>query len=73
MPTTSNSTMATFAGVTAVMAVGETIENLTRKLQPAVNKVAFWTKEWQIKLNKFKLILIDFTNKKISQQPIHQQ
>jgi hypothetical protein len=40
MPTTSNSTMATFADDTAVMAVGETVENSTRKLKSAQNKVA---------------------------------
>jgi hypothetical protein len=36
--------MATFADETAVTAVGETVENSTRKLQSAVNKVAIWTK-----------------------------
>jgi phage gp45-like len=44
MPTALNSTMATFADDTAVMAVGETVENSTRKLQLAVNKVTIWTK-----------------------------
>jgi hypothetical protein len=38
--------MAMFADDTAVMAVGETAENSTRKLQSAVNKVAIWTKKW---------------------------
>jgi hypothetical protein len=36
--TTSNSTMATFADDTAVMAIGETVESSTRKLQSTVNK-----------------------------------
>jgi ABC-type dipeptide/oligopeptide/nickel transport system ATPase component len=44
MPTTSNSTMATFADDTAVMAKGETVENSTREIQSAVNKVVIWTK-----------------------------
>jgi hypothetical protein len=44
VPTTSNSTMATIADNTAVMAIGETVESSTRKLQSAVNKVAIWTK-----------------------------
>jgi hypothetical protein len=39
MPTTLNSTMATFADITTVMAAGETIENSTRKSQSAGNKV----------------------------------
>jgi hypothetical protein len=40
VPTTSNTTMATFADDTAVMAIGETVDSSTRKLQSAVNKVA---------------------------------
>jgi hypothetical protein len=43
VPTTSNSTMATLADDTAVMAVGETVKISHRKLQSAVNKVAIWT------------------------------
>jgi hypothetical protein len=39
-----DNTMATFADDTAVMAVGETVDISTRKLQSAVNKVAIWTK-----------------------------
>jgi hypothetical protein len=70
VPITSNSTMATFADGTAVMAVGETVENSTRKLQSAVNKVTIWTKKWQIELSESKSVHIDFTNKKIRQQPI---
>jgi hypothetical protein len=52
------------------MAIGETVDISTRKLQLAVNKVTLWTKKWQIKLNKSKLVYVDFTNKKIRQQPI---
>jgi hypothetical protein len=36
--------MAKFANDTAVMEVGEIVENSTRKLQSAVHKVATWTK-----------------------------
>jgi hypothetical protein len=52
------------------MAVGETVDISTRKLQSAVNKVTIWTRKWQIKLNKSKLEHTDFTNNKIKQQPI---
>jgi hypothetical protein len=38
--------MATIADDTAVMAVGETVENSTRKLQSALNEVALWTKRY---------------------------
>jgi hypothetical protein len=43
LPTTSDSTMATFADDTAVMVIGETVDISTRKLQSAVKKVAIWT------------------------------
>jgi hypothetical protein len=69
VPATLNSAMAMFADDTAVMAIGETVESSTRKLQSAVNKVAIWTRKWQIKLNESKSVHIDFTNK-IRQQPI---
>jgi hypothetical protein len=52
------------------LAVGETVENSTRKLQSAVNKVTIYTKKWRIKLNESKSVHNDFTNKKIRQQPI---
>jgi hypothetical protein len=45
VPTTLNSTMARFADDTAVMAIGETVENSTRKLQSAQNKIVIWTKQ----------------------------
>jgi mannose/fructose/N-acetylgalactosamine-specific phosphotransferase system component IID len=69
VPTASNSTMATFADNTAVMAVGETVENSTRKLQSAVNIVVIWTKKWRIRLTESKSVRIDFTDK-IRQQPV---
>jgi hypothetical protein len=46
VPTTSNSTMAMFADDTAVMAIGQTVESSTRKLQSAVNRVAIRTRKW---------------------------
>jgi hypothetical protein len=49
---------------------GETVESSTIKLQTAINKVAIWTRKWQIKLNASKSVHIDFTNNKIRQQPI---
>jgi hypothetical protein len=62
--------MATFADDTAGMAIGETVEISTGKLQSAVNKFAIWTRKWRIKLNESKSVHIHFTNKKIRQQPI---
>jgi hypothetical protein len=50
LPSTLNKTLATFTDDRAVLAVGGIVENSTRKLQSAVNKVAICTKDWQIKL-----------------------
>jgi hypothetical protein len=61
--------MDTFADDILVMAIGETVESSTRKLQSAVSKVAIWTRKWRIKLNESKSAYIDFTHKKIKQQP----
>jgi hypothetical protein len=69
VPTTSNSTMATFADDTAVMTLGGTVEISIRNLPSDVNKVAIWTRKWRIKLNESNSVHIDFTNKKIRQQP----
>jgi predicted GIY-YIG superfamily endonuclease len=52
------------------MAIGETVDISTRKLQSAVNKVTIWTRKWRIKLNESKSVHTDFTNNKIKQQPI---
>jgi hypothetical protein len=61
--------MATFADDTAVMAIGEIVENSTRMLQSADNKVAIWPRKWRMKLDESKSVHIDLTNK-IRQQSI---
>jgi hypothetical protein len=52
------------------MAKGKTVENSTRKLQSAVNKLAIWIKTRWIKLSEYKSVHTDFKNNKIKQQPI---
>jgi hypothetical protein len=55
---------------TAVMAVGETAENSTRKLQSAVDKVTNLDRKIPNKTQWFQIgIYTDFRNKKIRQQP----
>ena len=56
--------MATFADDTAIMTVGDSVEEATKKLQWAVDKVNKWTKTWLVKLNEAKLVHVDFTNKR---------
>uniref|UniRef100_A0A1B6DFT6 Reverse transcriptase domain-containing protein n=1 Tax=Clastoptera arizonana TaxID=38151 RepID=A0A1B6DFT6_9HEMI len=70
IPETYNTSIATFADDTALLAVGNTLEESKGRLQQAVNNVATWTKKWRIKLNESKSTYINFTNKRIDNVPI---
>jgi len=52
------------------MAVGDSVEEATEKLQRAVDKVNNWTRKWLIKLNEAKSVHVDFTNKRCQHIPI---
>ena len=65
IPVLEDTTIATFADDTVLLTVDENLENATRKLQVASNKVANWTNKWRIKFNELKSAHINFTNKKI--------
>lgn len=65
IPQPSGMTVATFADETAILAVGNSEEEATNKLQKAINKINNWTKKWRIKLNENKSVQIFFTNKKV--------
>lgn len=56
---------ATFADDSAIMAVRESVESSTIKLQFALNKVAIWTKKARIKLFETKSTHIYFKDKRI--------
>lgn len=70
IPHTTGTTIGTFADDTAVMAVGETTELATSKLQRAINHISDWTKMWRIKLNEAKSVHVDFTLKKTTSIPL---
>ena len=70
IPTIEIGTIATFADDTAILAVGETIEDATEKLQTSVNKIHEWTRKWRIKLNEIKSAHVDFTNKNVQHLPV---
>lgn len=65
IPVMANTTIATFADDTAVMAVAENVEDATNKIQNSVNKITNWTKKWRIKLNESKSVHVNFTNRKV--------
>jgi hypothetical protein len=54
VPQTANTKIATFAEDTAVMAVGENIEEATNKPQQAITGVSSWPKQWCIIFNEIK-------------------
>lgn len=70
LPSANQYVTATFADDTALLAVDNTIENATTKLQEAVNQVTSWAKKWRINLNKSKSAHIVFSLKKTSYKPI---
>jgi uncharacterized protein YpmS len=55
--------VATFADNTAILAVGTSNEESTRKLQTAINQIQTWTQKWNIQLNESKSVYINFTNR----------
>jgi hypothetical protein len=65
VPQTTNTKITTFADNTAVMAVGENIEEATDKQQQAINAVNSGTKQWRVILNEIKLVHLNFTNRKV--------
>jgi hypothetical protein len=62
--------VATFADDTAIMAVGDDVEDATDKLQRAADETSNWTKQRLIKLNEDKSIHVKFTNKRCHHIPI---
>lgn len=57
--------IATFADDTAVLSVGDTIEQSTGKLQEEIDYINSWAQTWCIKLNESKSVHVNYTNKKI--------
>ena len=70
IPVSDEVTIATFADDTAIMAVGEDVQETTERLQSAINQINGWTKRWRIKLNESKSTHINFTNRRMNPVPI---
>lgn len=71
IPITGETDIATFADDTAMLAVGSTIEESTRKLQQTLDGFVDWTKKWRIKLNELKSTHTTFTYLKVDHLPIY--
>ena len=70
LPTDVNYQTATFADDTAILAVGNTVEESTQKLQMGIDKICAWTTLWKIKLNNAKSTHVNFTNNQIQQHNV---
>jgi hypothetical protein len=66
LPQPEEVTVATFADDTAIMAVDDSIEEATEKLQQAVDKVNKWARKWLIKLNEAKLVHVHLPTKDVN-------
>ena len=70
IPENNEVTIATFADDTAIMAVGNDIQETAKRLQTAINQISGWTKKWRIKLNENKSVHTNFTNRRMNPVPI---
>jgi len=64
IPTTVDTTIATFADDTAVMASNESQAEASEHLQVALDHISVWTRRWRIKLNETKSVHVTFTNRR---------
>ena len=71
IPQPAGTTVATFAGDTAIMALGTDVKDATDTLQQAADVINTWTKQWLIKLNEDKSLHVNFTSKMCHYLPIH--
>lgn len=70
LPFNDNTTVATFADDTAVLAFGSDVAESCHSLQSAVNSISHWCKMWRIKLNESKSVHVNFTLKKLMSNPV---
>lgn len=70
LPELQDSTVATFAGDTAILAVGAYNVEATGKSQVTVDRIQEWTKRWKIKLSGSKSVRVNFTNTRFENIPI---
>ena len=62
---------ATFADDTALLAVAETAEQSSLKVQEAVDSIVSWAKKWRIQLNSSKSTHTFYSLKKIDYSPVY--
>lgn len=70
IPTPSQTTVATFADDTAILATHKEYRSATSLLQSALGQVSTWSKKWKIKLNEGKSTRVDFSLRPHPHEPV---
>ena len=70
LPQPEGTTVSTFAGDTALMAVGGDVAEVTTKLQRAVDEINNWSRQWLIKLKEDETTHVNYTNEMCLSVPI---
>ena len=71
LPTTADSTTATFADDTAILTVNEDPAEATHQLQNHLNNINSWLNRWRMKANQTKSVQVTFTLKKRTCPPVY--
>jgi hypothetical protein len=70
IPTTHNTTIATYADDTVIMAASEDPPCASLYLQTHLDLLQDWLRTWRIKVNETKSAHITFTNRKVDCPPV---
>lgn len=70
LPTTNNTTIATFADDTALVAVNNDPVVASQRLQHHLNLLQHWFSKWKIKINQTKSVQVTFTTKHKTCPPV---
>ena len=65
IPTRNDTTIATFADDTAILASNEDPQTASQSLQTHLNHLATWLNIWRIKVKETKSVHVTFTNRRI--------
>jgi len=65
IPTRNDTTIATFAHDTAILASNEDPQTASQSLETHLNHLATWFNTWCIKVNETKSVHVTFTNRRI--------
>jgi hypothetical protein len=70
LPTTNNTTIATFADDTALLATDSDAALASQRLQNHLDLLQDWFDKWKIKINQTKSLQITFTTKRANCPPV---